>query len=339
MGCPSEAGPGIIGNMEKNSHHNSGQEACRALLEQLKDGHVRDLAWAIGSPSLIDPDFKDFRGRVVTDAYCKEQLAASAGWLMALDEAPQPLHEYIRSRESSRLGRYFERLIEFWLRHRPDVEELSAGEPVRRGSHNTLGEYDFIFREKGQWRHWETVVKFYLRDPRGEGWHDYVGPGARDRLAFKIGRVFEHQLALSQTPEGKQVLGERQPVSPLAFFKGYLFAHAMGSDLSAPGVSPRHLSGWWCRAGSPLPSLSKDSRWHVLPRLRWLSPCLLDAGSRHCNHEEMAGLIDGHFASSSEPVLAAELAVRPDGSLTEISRGFVVGPDWPEEDSRGKNMP
>ncbi len=305
----------------------------RTLLDQLKDSHVRDLAWAIGSPSLIDPGFSGFQGRVVDDAYCEEQLAESSGWLKELDKAPGPLHECIRSRVSSRLGRYFERLIGFWLENRRDVEDLSAGDPVRRGAHNTLGEYDFIFREKGKWRHWETVVKFYLQDPKGEGWHDYVGPGARDRLAIKINRVFERQLALSQTPEGLQVLGDRQPVSPFAFFKGYLFSHAMESGAPPPGVSPRHLSGWWCRAGSSLPFLREDSRWRVLPRLRWLSPCLIDASSHHCSREEMAAFIEGHFSSSSEPVLAAELAARPDGSLAEISRGFVVGPDWPGRDS------
>ena len=308
-------------------------EAYRALLDRLKDSHVRDLAWAIGSPSLIDPGFPGFRGRVVDDAYCGEQLAAASGWLMALDKAPGPLHEYLRRHESSRLGRYFERLVEFWLLNRGDVEELSAGEPVRRGAHNTLGEYDFIFREKGQWRHWETVVKYYLQDPKGEGWHDYVGPGAQDRLAIKIDRVFERQLALSLTPEGRQVLGGRQPISPFAFFKGYLFSHAMDAGVPPPGVSPRHLSGWWCRAGGPLPFLREDSRWRVLPRLRWLSPCLIDDDGRHCSLEEMAAFMDGHFASSAEPVLAAELAARPDGSLAEISRGFVVGPDWPGRDS------
>ena len=302
----------------------------RSLLSELTDRHVRDLAWAIGSPGLIDPGFSDFRGRVVDDAYHDEQFARAADWLKELDEAPQSLHEFIQRHASSRLGRYFERLIAFWLIHREDVEDLTVGEPVRRGAHHTLGEFDFIFREKGCWRHWETVVKFYLQDPRGEGWHDYVGPGARDRLAIKIGRVFERQLALSQTPEGRQVLGERQPVSPLAFFKGYLFSHA-GEEYTVPGgVSPDHLHGWWCRA--TLPFVRKDSRWCILPRLRWLSPCRIDANGDpdHHGREEMDALIAAHFSISIEPVLVAELAVLPDGSLVEITRGFVVDPDWPE---------
>ena len=305
--------------------------AYRTLLAQLTDSHVRDLAWTIGSPSLIDPGFPDFQGKVVNDAYCNEQLAAVADWLKALDQAPGSLHEYIHRHESSRLGRYFERLVEFWLLHRQDVDGLSSGEPVRRDAHHTLGEYDFIFKENGRWRHWETVVKFYLQDPHGEGWHDYVGPGAKDRLAIKINRVFERQLALSKTPEGLQVLGDRQPVSPFAFFKGYLFSHTdASSGFSAPGVSPHHLSGWWCRANSPIPSVREDSRWCVLPRLRWLSPCLIiGSGNHHCSREEMTAFLDGYFSSSTEPILLAELTGQPDERLTEISRGFVVNQDWP----------
>lgn len=297
------------------------------LLAQLSDSHVRDLAWAIGSPSLIDPGFPGFEGKVVSDAYCDEQLAAAADWLRELDQAPEPLHDHIRRHESSRLGRYFERLIEFWLLHRRDVEELRAGEPVRSGAHHTLGEYDFVFRENGKWRHWETVVKFYLQDAEGAGWHDYVGPGARDRLAVKINRVFERQLALSETFEGKQVLGDRQPISSSTFFKGYLF-HAMDASI-APGISPRHLHGWWSRAS--LPADGKDSRWCVLPRLRWLSPCLIDENSSlpHFSREEMDEFMARHFSSSTEPILMAELAARPNDSLAEISRGFVVDSDWP----------
>src|SRR5512147_2786075 len=78
------------------------------LFSTLQHPTVRDLAWAIGAPGLIDPSHPTYRDRVVEDSWCLEQLQAASGWLRALDLAPQPLLDFLASRPTRRIGHYFE---------------------------------------------------------------------------------------------------------------------------------------------------------------------------------------------------------------------------------------
>jgi len=99
-----------------------------AFIDTLHDPTVRDLAWVIGSPGLLDASHPAYHGRVVDDAWCGAQLQASATWLTALDLAPLPLHSYIAARPTRRLGHYFEALIKFWLTHRPHSSDWLGAE-------------------------------------------------------------------------------------------------------------------------------------------------------------------------------------------------------------------
>ena len=83
-------------------------------MDSLCDPAVRDLAWVIGSPGLLDENWAAYAGRVVDDAWCRAQLKTCAEWLAGLDNDPHSLHDFIAQRPTRRLGQYFESLIAFF---------------------------------------------------------------------------------------------------------------------------------------------------------------------------------------------------------------------------------
>jgi hypothetical protein len=310
---------------------------------------VRDLAWVMASPGLLGavPAGVPASWRV-SDEQCRAYYQSCQTQLTQLDANPEPLMQWLKSRHSHRLGVYFESLLGFWLQHLLGAQPLRQNLPVFRpaptgNGRQTLGEFDFLFAlADGGLRHWEAAVKFYL-------WHRdeaqdrvrWIGPGARDRLDIKLERLFGHQLRLAATAEGAAVIRElgQGPVNAAAFVKGYLFypPSVDKTGVAAEGqrdipLSPNHLRGWWQRHESlVLRPIAPQSRWLVLPRLRWLTPAygefdqaaLLDASG-------VRQLCDAHFAHHASALLLAEV-VRVAGVWQEVNRGFVVNAAWPNQ--------
>lgn len=312
------------------------------LIDTLRDPIVRDLAWAIGSPGLVEASYPDYLGRTVDDAWCSAQLQASAAWLNELDLSPSSLHSFIAARPTRRLGHYFEALIFFWLTHMPDTQIIATNLQVQDGQ-RTLGEYDFLFRDASTAVcHWEAAVKFYLQvEPLAEQ-RTFIGPGTRDRLDLKLERVFRHQLLLGDTPAGQQALPQGLQLDKAqAFIKGYLFYHATTfRPVAISGVSAAHLSGWWARhAVEAVPQTSAENRWIILPRLRWLAPVRLAKDAEVMSHAMLNSKLDEHFRLRSEALLVVELARSAANEWQEKSRGFVVCSSWPVIDPVAGALP
>lgn len=302
------------------------------LLDSLTDPAVRDLAWVIGSPGLLEAGYPAYNNQVVDDTWCSSQLHASALWLAALDLAPHPLHNFIAARPTRRLGRYFETLIAFWLKHMPDTQLIATNLQVQHDQ-RTLGEYDFLFRDASSAVcHWEAAVKFYLQLEPLADQRNMIGPGTKDRLDLKLDRVFRHQLLLGSTAAGKQALPHGLLLDKAqAFIKGYLFYHASSSSpLAVQGISAAHLSGWWVRhACEPLPQASAESRWIIQPRLRWLAPARLAEDAEMMSYTALNNKLNQHFSLKGDALLVFEIASLKTGEWREISRGFVVCSSWP----------
>lgn len=306
--------------------------AFERLMHDLTQPAVRDLAWTIGSPILIDSTYPAFSGRSVDDAFCAAELARAEAWLMALERDPAPLHAFLDRHHSHRLGHYFETLIEFWLRR--EATGLRARVQARAGDH-ALGEFDFVFSHPrwGARLHWEATVKFYLQATPEPGWDSFIGPNPSDRLADKLHTLFDRQLQLAQTPAGRAALGEDLP-APLAraCVKGYLFFPAGAPATEVAGLSAHGLRGWWLRHGeAALPMQGARPRWKLLPRLAWLAPARAAAGDTPAVFDTayLYKVVARHFARAHTPLLLAELAEGEDGIWREAARGFVLSPDWP----------
>ena len=305
------------------------QRRFHARWGHLHDPYVRDMAWLLASPDLLDAAAPQWQGRIAS-------LADFIGpdielWLMQLDHDPSALHELIASHGFNRLGRYSELLIAFFLRHLGILH--AHGLQVRAGKKETLGEFDFLLWDARRGSsaapglvHWEFATKFYLLelDDRGGRLDSLVGPNLADTLGAKMRKILERQLALSLHPAAQTLLPQAV-VSAQALIKGWLFYPTAGSQPRVvPGVASDHCRGFW-RPLSELDAI-EHHRFLVLPRLRWLAPARA-ALSACLDRAALATALHEHFSHDSLPVMIA--LMEQDGEhAVEVERGFIVPDDW-----------
>jgi hypothetical protein len=296
------------------------------LLKQLHQPQVRDLAWVMAAPGLLNaaaaPDF------AVTDAFGAQAVRRSMPALRMLDQTPAPLLAWIAARNPQRLGRYFETLLEYWLVHLLGGELIAANLKVKDGK-LVVGEFDFLWRDAdGALQHWEASVKFYLQVDVSAGLAGYIGTLTRDRLDLKFARLRDKQLKLAATDAGALALPlGHNGLCARALLKGWLFYPAGQPVQPAPEVSPQHLQGWWLRWDGVVNLPQAGLRWRVLERLAWLTPALsLDGADLH-TEARFSATLDAHFAAHGAPLLVSGMALEA-GIWQEVSRGFVVSAGW-----------
>lgn len=309
--------------------------ALEALLGQLCEPVVRDLAWLLFSAPLLraQPPL----GRLAEPFENAGDAAASVAWLLALDRDPEPLRERLAASRLTRLGRYAECLLAFFLEYGPALRLVAANVALRRAG-RTLGECDFLVEtESGRRLHWELAVKCYLH---AGGDHaslaDYVGPNLQDRFDLKLAHLVGHQLPLSARDEFAS-LGHAGPWDAQMFVKGWLFYRwdDASGQLAVPpmpaSVDPRHARGFWLeRAAWPRFSDRRADAWAVLPRLAWLAPrCeLAERAAELMSADSLAE----RLALQSGPTMVAAFGRDASGECwIERARGFVVPDEWPRE--------
>ncbi|WP_408336026.1 DUF1853 family protein [Paraburkholderia metrosideri] len=312
------------------------------LLVTSRDPAVRDLAWLLLSADLLraQPPV----GALADPFASQQETDATVDWLRALDTDPAELQRDLTSTRITRLGRYAERLLGWFLQHGPAARLVAAGVPLRRAG-VTLGECDFLVQtQQGARLHWELAVKCYLHagESRAQSTTqsatqpaarlaDYVGPNLKDRFDLKLAHVLNHQLPLSAREEFASV-GYEGPWTPQMFIKGWLFYRAGETPADPAELDPSHGRGWWVtRNDWPDFAAARAQTWRVLPRLEWLAP------RRHEKGEvEAAGFafVDQQTLAEQTshqhgPTMVAAFAADSAGNLRELSRGFIVPDDWP----------
>lgn len=335
---------------------------CVDLLHAYRDVAVRDLAWLLLSPSLLDARY--FGPRLAHVLAQPRQRQQALAWLARLDADPRALHAALDARPQSRLGLYAEQLLGFFLQYGPATRLIAANRPVRVDGH-TLGECDFLFVDDDAraW-HWELTVKCYLDvgGPPGS-LARYVGPNLADRFDRKLTRLLTHQLTLSQHPQIAALAADGRWQAAMVVC-GWLFRRWDSSGVgdsdnvsvncaprgdAAPGsVAPDHLQGWWtCAAQWPV---FDAPAWTIVPRLRWMAPLRLSADDPRVYRDSTAVLvrcIDYWRDRPNQPLMVAALAdvrVNPDvgnpaGEWCELARGFIVPDDWPKRAAAYTTVP
>lgn len=289
-----------------------------------KTPEVADLAWAIGSPSLVGPDFGEFcegiSPLIGDDAWCTRQLASMETDLRAMDANPSRLRELIASRKDQRLGAYFEDLLGFWLQASP-AYELVAHRLAVRAEGKTLGEFDFIVRDRasGEYEHWEVAVKFYLGVATDSRWSRWIGPGRQDTLEKKLHHLATRQLRLAERSHARarlEALGI-QSLRTRILLKGRLFypvrvpGRYEARRPALPGINPEHLYGWWCTESQFQAQGGLDHNWQALTKFDWLTA-----------YESRSGPVSRAFP------LHFPLGVIGRDGQGRPSRGFIVPDDW-----------
>ena len=313
------------------------------LLGTLRDSVVRDLAWLLLSADLLRP--QPPAGVLASPFETPQELHASVDWLRALDVAPQALHRDLATTRMTRLGRYAEWLLGWFLQHGPAARLIAAGVPLRRAG-VTLGECDFLLQtQQGARLHWELAVKCYLHagDVSSQTpvrLADYVGPNLKDRFDLKLAHLLNHQLPLSAREEFAWV-GHVGPWTPQMFIKGWLFYRHGAASVNALELDPGHGRGWWVtRSDWPAFAENHAQKWRVLPRLAWLAPRRAESdepgGDAHAADEATGALcvdaqtLAGQTSHQHGPAMVVAFAEDDAGDLIERSRGFIVPDEWPE---------
>lgn len=295
----------------------------------LRNPHVRALAWLLDSPDVLDAQAPRWDGKIARlPSDCATQCR---DWLQQLDAYPTALEAHLNVQRFTRLGRYAERLLAWYFQQQGQM--VAHGLPVRSGKQDTIGEFDFLLRRGAAVVHWELATKFYLLavdDPalvHVQQADYFVGPNLADTLGRKMRKILERQLALGEHPAAQAVLPHPLAAAQ-ALVKGWLF-HRRGATLAlAPlGISEHHCRGWWCTLQELDTHLAHYGV--ILPRIQWLAPARLPL------HEalELNALkqqLQAHFAHDRMPLMVAALR-REDDAWLETERGFVVPDAWPEE--------
>ncbi len=291
---------------------------------------VRDLAWCLFSPSVITSCEAYPIASVPDDAFLKE-IELLWPWLLELDANPKPLHEYITSRFSRRLGLYFENLISFFLETHPKFDVIVEHQPIIRDK-QTLGELDIVFSVGQRVYHWELAVKYYMKAKGESGLASYIGPAAKDRLDLKLSHLAQHQLPMMQTPEAIKAVGKRD-VASMAFIKGMLFTHideTIPTEYESP-ISLNHRQGRWAHIDEWLERrYDSRSRFLILPRLEWLAPVSVDATKTASllNWDTLNAELFDYFNATPVATCVIEL-VETDSMWIQQHKFFVLPNEWP----------
>tara|TARA_A100001391_G_scaffold194825_1_gene171494 strand:- start:82 stop:924 length:843 start_codon:yes stop_codon:yes gene_type:complete len=272
---------------------------------------VRDLVWTVNSPSLMD---------------LTSQESVPTRPLKASDVGREQLRSYLASHREERVGRYFERLVVYWIRFIRRCEIVAHSLQLRDGK-RTVGEIDLLFRdEQGRLNHWELACKFYLQlDVRDAAAADYIGPNANDTLCKKATRLLEHQL-----PLGDRYFPEIEVRE--AFVKGRIFYHwKTGSKVSLPvELATDHLAARWLRTRE-VPEFLRTGHLHyrILRKPFWLADDVADPFDEDIlTTDDAAKVIQNHFRRHQTPILISGFRDIT-SPVSESERWFIVPNQWP----------
>ncbi len=217
----------------------------QAVLKQFHTPQVRDLVWAILSPSLMKTT--DHSQHLATQFY-QQAFDDILPHLTALDKRPQPLLDHLAHTTNHRLGPYFERLWLYWFRHNALYRCLAHNIQIQEDG-KTLGEFDMIVQNQqtGVIEHWELAIKFYLGIPPLNNETHWFGPHQKDRLDLKHHHLVERQLKLSKQSLAKEYCRARgwEIGGTRLLSKGRLFYPLHGEAAHPSNIERQHLTGNW----------------------------------------------------------------------------------------------
>lgn len=290
----------------------------------LHNRHVRSLAWLLSSPDIFDHRAPAWADKLAAPIVLDESLQ---DWLLALDNAPQKLEEYLDVNSARRLGKYAEKLLAFYLAEQGVL--FAHNFQIHIAHKSTIGEFDFLLRSAAGLIHWELATKFYLYVPpivdnvAKNNLHYFVGPNLVDTLDLKMRKTLDQQLMLGHHPSALALLPE-PIVKAHALIKGWLFYRRdEKKNVNASNISSAHCRGFWCALADFL--AIKSQRFVVLSRLDWLAPARV-AASDTLDGDQLLILLKEHFNHDKTPLLIA--AVAGVDVLLEYERGFIVPDDW-----------
>ncbi len=306
--------------------------------------NVRDLAWLLLSPSLIDQPLGEFSAYHPCPS--PESQAAIINWLRSVDEDMATSHttppeiDRLRFR---RLGLYCESLFNFFLENTPEENNKVYKNFRVQGEKQTIGECDFIVAStKPHLAHIEIAVKFFLQTQSGETeWHSWVGPNSIDRLDIKLERMRTHQLPLPQRKDTEERFLELKnenkktgEIESLHFIKGVLFTPFDGDlIISLPeNTNPNLLHAHWIKISDFLDyAPNSENEFTLCDKMEWLTgPEKFNTEGPDIVISQMRKMYENaHKERKTAPGFMVWLNHPHDKNKEQI-RLMVVSDSWPE---------
>lgn len=261
-----------------------------------------DIDWVLNSPSLIN---------VPNNAASFLDLLETTDLNMPAFNAKDFL--------ARNLGGYYENLVSFIINNARYLLDIKRNIRVYNNK-ITLGEFDFIGSSRAGDFHLECAIKYYLRTGAGTELKDFIGPGKKDRLDLKYERMLNHQLKLSQTPQGIQACLQEglRPSIFIMLIQGYLFHpfDEFGSQIELhPTINPNHLQGWWLRQNE-VSNIKDADQYVIMKKPFWL----IANRSNLLTYSELKL----ELLEMDRPILVS----RFDKTGSEQDRGFIVPNEW-----------
>lgn len=221
------------------------------------------------------------------------------------------------------LGKYAEKLIEFYFQFHPHYELLHAN--VQLIQHKvTLGELDFLVIHKatGKTFHLEFALKYYLKTIVNEQ-EIFLGPSTKDRLSRKVERLINHQCKHSVI--NKNLFPEEVQdftFEPKLILKGCLFY-----PFEKWRIKKKYNmlnQGWWIGIESIEKLKNSCSHFSMInTKSNWIFP--FNNTFKKINYKELIELAEEELSTLNEIMV-----VRWNHQSQPIDRGFIMRADWPD---------
>ena len=294
---------------------------------------VRDLEWVIFSPPLIT-EIKNSGITFLERIFSIEEENFFIELLTALEKNPSELINFIQSKNTHLLGKYFEALLEYSLIKSPSKKLIASNLQINSNG-KTIGELDFIYRDLNENKiiHLEAAGKFFIALSRDE----LLGPNPNDSLEKKISKIKTNQISLASSTEGKnklKSLGINEEVFPRALIKGYLFYPE--ENYSLPDfINPNHMHGSVLRENHFKTLEENNCMWKILDRKEWVSPFAAKDEKILSDWETINKKVRDYFTKENYPLLISKLESK--GNLyLEIERYFLLSENWPKDFNNGQ---
>lgn len=318
---------------------------------------IRDLAWAITLPPIVEPVWPP--SSISIGTMTEEALIADWGtmgvpvvsnpeywisrdryeraWqrmepiLRRLDDDDEALPGTIPSPLEIRHGLRFEHLLAAWFDLDPEIHVLERDRQVFDGG-KTIGQIDFIVEWEGAVVQLEVAVKFYLRFGSVNALSGYVGTDLRDRLDIKLAHMLFHQRRVSvpELPAGRRSAVSLRGViyTPLPS-RGAMPHQPEERDALPVASLPRY---WWAyerdvdpRGGTDeTTELLHSYRWAFATAERWFSPVYGDETTWMSWGEVLDAIAKRDDVGTPRAIMV--IAGRGVPEPSEIARGILVSP-------------
>ncbi|WP_177203423.1 DUF1853 family protein [Marinospirillum celere] len=307
------------------------------LASQLQSAYLRDLLWLLEAPDLIT---SHFAGKPDLTFLGLGEIELPK-WFQDLENRLDDLEAGLKTAGSKRLGVYHEALWELLLNAAPNIQLLGHHLSIRENK-RTLGELDFIYRQKstGEIYHLEVAIKYYLGLPQGPGEPQdlarWIGPAGLDSLAIKVQHSEQRQLPLSDLPLARQQLesviaaskkqgSTLEPIKKQLALPGVLF-YPWHSPLQPPlRASQHHWRGWWLYI-TDWPDFANQFngklQGQLLSKPHWLAAPL---HSDLLDQQQLEALLNNHFQQHGWPLQLALFSPQQGWQ-----RVFLVKAGWPQ---------